>query len=727
MTTTTTTRQQQSKSSCAVARPYSLLTMSAAAPSNNSDDSRHDNNIRMSSDRVVASAVVSATQANAVAVQQQFHHDYEDDGSGKMKEVGKARLAKAAASLIAKRKKLKEQQDSTSSLSSPTISSSPSLTSRNGRNSKYRPSNSNTRNNDKKTGNNDDTDDDSVIDDDADDDHDEEEFNCLHSDLIDLTKKIDKKISTNEWNRSSGGGSTSTTTTTTTSTKDNNIASSTAKMTEIRAMARHDANSMSSLLGHNYNLGEWDDHQLNSTSTFHVAIVFGKPLIQDQVSVEYATRIRALVKMMEVENDEEEEEEVVGGVVDDEDERMVAMPYRPRLICFTNGDGSFGEGGGRGGGGGGVGQQHQQQQQQRAGSTSSRMNSILSVASAGYVYFRHLCAYRNIAIDESYTKFWIENNSDILVVDPKGKENHNKDEHTSMERIASVLRRHHVIPWLSGMPFVERLCQHYGVKRTILERSVNVHFTLVSTEYHLCNLNDVHARSPRKSFLQPLVSMRGLVGSGAGSSGGINDNKAWVDHIAHGGDGGGQSSFGGIENKVDTTWSFQYSTYPFLHGEEDAVVFLGRCFLLGEELTPLLLNMRGVVEKTEFFQRDNYLLLSSIRRSFVSIVEALYTEKGQEIRAGVINYFEKSRSVVGRNSNRFTREDVQIIVVLESALLNLGRCLDLVKPAGLLVSSVPAATWNKALFNLEESMNRIKAVCDPDRALDAKDWGKLYD
>ena len=56
-------------------------------------------------------------------------------------------------------------------------------------------------------------------------------------------------------------------------------------------------------------------------------------------------------------------------------------------------------------------------------------------------------------------------------------------------------------------------------------------------------------------------------------------------------------------------------------------------------------------------------------------MEALYTDKGQEIRAGVIKYFEESQ---GRN--QFTKEDVKIIVVLESALLNLGRCMDLVRP-----------------------------------------------
>lgn len=195
-------------------------------------------------------------------------------------------------------------------------------------------------------------------------------------------------------------------------------------------------------------------------------------------------------------------------------------------------------------------------------------------------------------------------------------------------------------------------------------------------------------------------------------------------------------------------------------------MFLGQCYLLGEELTPLLVNMKGVVEqvsfcflcvaaafqwvgsvlvlrpgillcvltaflhppacclhllssKTEFFQRDNYLLLTSIRRSLVSLVEALYTDKGQSIRAGLIKYFECQ----GRN--RFTKEDVKIIVLLESALLNLGRCIDLVKPAGLLAGSVPATTWARALDALEKSMHNIQIVCDPDQPLDPNDWGKL--
>ena len=102
-------------------------------------------------------------------------------------------------------------------------------------------------------------------------------------------------------------------------------------------------------------------------------------------------------------------------------------------------------------------------------------------------------------------------------------------------------------------------------------------------------------------------------------------------------------------------------------------------------------------------------------------MEALYTDKGQSIRAGVIKYFEC------QGPNQLTKKDVKIIVVLESALLNLGRCIDLVKPAGLLVSSVPAATWSRALDALEKSMNNIQMVCDPDQPLEPMEWGKLCD
>lgn len=195
-----------------------------------------------------------------------------------------------------------------------------------------------------------------------------------------------------------------------------------------------------------------------------------------------------------------------------------------------------------------------------------------------------------------------------------------------MERIASELWRHHIKLWLSERPLVERMNQHYGVGWKILERKVDIHFTLVSTEYHLCNLNDVHHRSPLKSFLQPLVSLRGLAGSDRWENYEelevMDPNYSTSVHVKKGSGKDTTSSsvvnsaeqqrntFGGIENSVDTSWSFQYGTYPFLHGEDEAIVFLGQCYLLGEELTPLLVNMKGVVEQVS----------DRLMRCFVTVV-----------------------------------------------------------------------------------------------------------
>ena len=187
-----------------------------------------------------------------------------------------------------------------------------------------------------------------------------------------------------------------------------------------------------------------------------------------------------------------------------------------------------------------------------------------------------------------------------------------------MERISSYLWRNHIKQWLNERPLVERMNQHYGVGWKILERKVDIHFTLISTEYHLCNLNDVHHRSPLKSFLQPLVSLRGLAGSDRWENNQelevMDPNYSSSVHVKGNRDGSSstypteRTTFGGIENSVDTSWSFQYGTYPFLHGGDEAVVFLGQCYLLGEELTPLLVNMKGVVEQVSRMIRLHLLM-----------------------------------------------------------------------------------------------------------------------
>jgi hypothetical protein len=76
---------------------------------------------------------------------------------------------------------------------------------------------------------------------------------------------------------------------------------------------------------------------------------------------------------------------------------------------------------------------------------------------------------------------------------------------------------------------------------------------------------------------------------------------------------------------------------------------------------------------------------------------------------------------------RSTTNGYSMDVALESALLSLGRCLDLVRPAGLAETrkSIPRSDWAKALQHLEAYLELIQGSCDPDRPLNPRDWGEL--
>lgn len=119
-------------------------------------------------------------------------------------------------------------------------------------------------------------------------------------------------------------------------------------------------------------------------------------------------------------------------------------------------------------------------------------------------------------------------------------------------------------------------------------------------------------------------------------------------------------------------------------------------------------------------------MLASIRRSLVSKVERLHKSSG--IKRALKRYQD---TVIGRpppSSAKATSTAARdIIVILEGALLSLGRCVDLVRPAGLLVSVVPSKNWKRALRALEHSLREIRSVCDPDRPLRPTEWGKLVD
>jgi len=415
------------------------------------------------------------------------------------------------------------------------------------------------------------------------------------------------------------------------------------------------------------------------TTSYQIIIVFGKPLVQEQMTLEYATRIKTLVRMF---LDEAEEKKKRKEKEEEEDRQQV---FKPILICFS---GSIG-------GGGGI-----SSPSSLSSATTGQQQHYISSADAGYFYFRQLCGIHHIDLQNIH--FFLDRSS--------------QNDHDIISRIIDHVKHFYLPRWIvtnshaidsvsigtiwdPSVPQSSSSSSSYSSLSTQQptspeKKKIMIHFTLLSTDYHLCNINDVHHRSPRQSLFRAIE----------GIDDDMKSSKVYKREMIN------QSSRNIIGKLIHTSWSYQYATYPYIYAKEDAVVFLGKIFLLGEELMPLLANMQGVVDQKEFFQRDNYLMLASIRRSLVSLLESLHQNPQLEMALQL------------EIKMKMERKEKDFKASLEGALLSLGRCVDVVKPAGLLLGSVSITDWAKALRALEHTMTVLRSLCDPDRPLKQSEW-----
>lgn len=298
--------------------------------------------------------------------------------------------------------------------------------------------------------------------------------------------------------------------------------------------------SMISLLGFNQVKGDWKIH--SSPKTYNIAVILGKSLVRDQVTVEYASRIRALARLFKEDSE-----------------------FRPSLVCFSG------------------------------GITETR-NHVAN-ADAGYIFFRHMCEAQNI--DLSGVEIFIDNKS--------------QSDYDAINYVTDKVKNHFIPDWLDASCILS----------DSMQKQIHVHFIFISTEYHLCNMNDIHHRSPLQSAFVPIENLaeefshksfgsqtvteiavppipqsskrsklnykqyyEGYVSSAAiNIKGSPTDNNriSTPRQIAQG--------------IVKPSWSFQYATYPYIFAKNESTAFLGKCYLLGQELTPLLVNMHGVVDQ----------------------------------------------------------------------------------------------------------------------------------
>eukprot|EP00531_Pseudo-nitzschia_arenysensis_P017964 CAMPEP_0116138224 /NCGR_PEP_ID=MMETSP0329-20121206/12673_1 /TAXON_ID=697910 /ORGANISM="Pseudo-nitzschia arenysensis, Strain B593" /LENGTH=613 /DNA_ID=CAMNT_0003633203 /DNA_START=285 /DNA_END=2126 /DNA_ORIENTATION=- len=417
-----------------------------------------------------------------------------------------------------------------------------------------------------------------------------------------------------------------------------------------------------------HNKGKNSDTNLTQKD---VAIVFGRPLGEDQITIEYAIRLVSLAKAMKFEG------------------------YKPNLICFC-------------------GPASTPTNSHTTNTTTTKNRSVTSI---GVEFFQKLCADNGISLEGTDL---CRVPSLSLTRSNSHKESHDdgySNKHASSFSFSSswsifslspvakkLLGKHYLEKWLEESEAYESDMDEYGMTRQEPRKKIHIHWKLFSTEYHLCNLNDIHIRSPRQSPLARLT----------------HD----LEHAA--------SSEDYRRGIIQTTWSFHYSIYPYVvssNKQKMKEAFLGKCYLMAQSLVPLLVNLKGVAENSEFFQRDNYRTLVATRRVLATLLEqmneAYRNNRERQISTMVIPPTLKAQLKKQTSGSSTTISSIEIH--LECALLSLGRCCDLVRPAGTFSEqSVSRQEWKDALLHLQEFMNRIECSCDPDRPVPADKWdGKL--
>lgn len=222
-----------------------------------------------------------------------------------------------------------------------------------------------------------------------------------------------------------------------------------------------------------------DERNGHLNASLHVVVLFGKRLIRDQVSVEYAKRIVTLVK------------------------QLASRAIEPELICFT---------GGRTSGG------------------------CVSEAAAGYAFFRSVC--EEAGLDATQYSYMLEEKSTNTL--------------QNVQNVISALKR-----------------------RCTPELISNCHFTLVSSDYHLIRLQEVHRLNSLDSALHPL-------------------------------------------RLFSATWSYIFAAYPFCVSRDPATAFLGRAVVLANDLSIVLVNITCAVQLGRFVAKEN---LHRLQETFAKMRE----------------------------------------------------------------------------------------------------------
>lgn len=347
--------------------------------------------------------------------------------------------------------------------------------------------------------------------------------------------------------------------------------------------------------------------------------------------------------------------------------QVASNALKPHIICFTGG----------------------------TSSSCKNTTSSISEAATGYGFFRAICEEVNLDVSKFTFILDDHNHNGNNNNSPYHNNKHNNAATTTGDT-DDTLR--HVI---------DKLRSRLG--SAALSSS---HFTLVSSDYHLIRIQEIHRLSPRQSILFPL-------------------------------------------DISSATWNCIFAAYPFCVSRDPATAFLGRAVVLANDLDIVLVNLNGAVEDREFVSRENLHRLnetSAKMREMYRLIDAKSVGDGVGMSVGIGDNI--SSGGIGTNgvgcgvggfggvggNVRFGNEtglgagfgfqsDMRSHAeMLELAIQDVREVQRLLAPlltdAG---SSVPRNHLAHARSLLEDTVTRIRTSMDPDRILRVHDRLAIID
>ena len=222
------------------------------------------------------------------------------------------------------------------------------------------------------------------------------------------------------------------------------------------------------------------------------------------------------------------------------------------------------------------------------------------------------------------------------------------------------------------------------------QNKLSVHFTLLSTDYHLERMQLTHCLSKTRSIFS-------------------------------------------LFEAIDATWNLLPVDYPYSRSKYQYINWLGEIYRLQDLLVGPLVNLEGVVQRKEFFQQESYRIILEIFMHLTAARLRIY-EYDAKTRLGSLNdfyhengSFKKEQMTDDKSFHETHLHDKNVLFQLEDCSQQLRSIYLRLTPAAKFSRNILPHEFRKTMSMLKNVINQLNRFTDPDRTLNLQEYQYLLD